>query len=248
MSQEEVGEAMQQLYGDTTARTALLAQSASQLQAEAAVATTHARRAASSSRPSVSPGPSPVPNYHSAPAATQSAPIPTFQRSGAGVGIVPCAPPEVTPASPAGTDTAVGSSLASLGAAMYSSRRIVPEAMGAPAAGAPFLDPPSSRAAGPGTTVGAKAVSVGLQGRMGPPPPVPVPAIPSRTSQPVREVTGGKRPANGSADAGRAAKRVMPERVGFPAAATRASGPSHPTESRQHAPGSVPGGLPAGTA
>ncbi|KAK9861563.1 hypothetical protein WJX84_004683 [Apatococcus fuscideae] len=70
MSQEEVGEAMQQLYGDTTARTAWLAESAAQLQAEAASHASLARRQSSnSSRPSISPGPTvnhvpPAPPLH----------------------------------------------------------------------------------------------------------------------------------------------------------------------------------------
>ena len=125
MSQEEVGEAMQQLYGDTKARTARLAESAAQLQAEAAAPTNQARRQSSnSSRPGISPSPPPE-HGSSLTSPHPAAAVPHVQTS------LSHALPAEGPAAemlhkPYGPDPVAGSA-----AATSTSRRIVPQAVGA---------------------------------------------------------------------------------------------------------------------
>lgn len=203
MSQEEVGEAMQQLYGDTKARTARLAESAAQLQAEAAVPTNHARRQSSNSgRPGISPSPPPnhgfpEPPLHAAMAISQT----QNPLSNALPAEIPAAAMlhKLQGSDPAPVATA---------AATNAPRRIVPQAVGSSHAvevrrAGPSLVQPSPAAF---MTAGSKPLPAGLQGRMGPPPPVPLPSSRPPEQGPAGNAPG-KRPAPGPADTGRAAKR-----------------------------------------
>ena len=205
MSQEEVGEAMQQLYGDTKARTARLAESAAQLQAEAAVASSQARRQSSNSgRPGISP--SPPPNHGSTGTSPHPATAISHKQTSLGHALLAEGPAAEMLHKPYSPDLAQAGSAA----ATSTSRRIVPQAVGSSHAvesrqAGPSLVQPSPAAF---MTAGSKPVPAGLQGRMGPPPPVPLPASSSRPPEQSSVGSGsGKRPAPGPADAGRAPKR-----------------------------------------
>ena len=197
---------MQQLYGDTTARTARLAESAAQLQAEAAAHTSQARRQPySSNRPSLSASPPPshgppAPALHSLaqPAITK----PSAQNTSADVsGSTNRGPPANGPSKPGGPH------VASSGSAASTSRRIVPQAVSAPHAAGLQQSTPSLPPSGSAFMTGSsRPVPVGLQGRMGPPPPVP-PSSSRPGAAFIADGAGSKRPAQGPADAGRAAKR-----------------------------------------
>lgn len=197
---------MQQLYGDTSARTARLAESAAQLQAEAAAHTSQARRQPSSSnRPSMSASPSP---NHGSPAPTlhslaQSATTKSqAQNTTAAVASSTNRGPRAN-----GPPQPGGPHVASSGSAASTSRRIVPQAVGAPHAAGLQQAMPSLPPSGSAFMTGSsRPVPAGLQGRMGPPPPVP-PSSSRPGGVSIDDGVGSKRPAQGPADAGRAAKR-----------------------------------------
>lgn len=204
MSQEEVGEAMQQLYGDTKARTARLAESAAQLQAEAAVHSNQARRQSSNSgRPGISP--SPPPNHGS----IGTSPHPAMAVSQPQKSLSHAVPAEIP--APEMLHNVKGSDPARAGtaAATSTSRRIVPQAVGTSHVVDLRQAGPSLVQSSPAAfmTAGSKPVPAGLQGRMGPPPPVPLPSSSRPPEQTSVGSGAGKRPAPGPADAGRAAKR-----------------------------------------
>ena len=113
----------------------------------------------------------------------------------------------------AGDPAAALSRMAGQAAGSGSSRSIVPQAVGLRAENAAPGQPAPPTQPAPTELVGSRPVPAGLQGRMMPPPPV----LPARNapvaSSPLTDVVGGKRPAGGPADAGRAAKRYGPGSV-----------------------------------